>query len=268
MLVDSRVQKNWLQLLTRTDCPNGVGVEKVEDGHYLVVVDARRYSSSQPLPQMTDYGALKPLIPNLPRTRAVYLNSSRAYHLSGIEGFRDWAGTLAEKVESGACHAFAVVDPQVLQERVRTHLQASGFEVERVKQGLRVSNGRFSENLNLLRAIVRMVLSRSNIGEAADEINEGLRRQFVIHDELFRRFQHRFERFQPAVMDHFFVAYPEGSCVAAGWDYWQVSGRESEDAARIFEQAMQEFETFLAGSLEPWLPGSLLESCEVKPIQN
>jgi hypothetical protein len=233
-----------------------------------VVVDASRKSCFDAIPRMGDYQALESLIPNLDRTRAVYLSSGNAYHLSGIESVREWAGTLAEKVESGTCHAFAVVDPQVFQERAREELQASGYKVEPARQGLRVSNGRFSENLNVSRAIVQMVLSRSSMSRASREILDGMTGQFEIDDELFRRFKQRFGRFQPAVMGHFFVAHPERSCVAAGWDYGQVAGRTHAQAEQIFEQAMQEFETFLAGSPEGWLPGFRLECCEINPRDN
>jgi hypothetical protein len=268
MLVDSRVHQIWLQLLARTNCPDGVGVERIEDGYYLVVVDASRNSSPETISQMADYQALKSLIPHLGRTRSVYLNSSHAYQLAGITSLRDWAGQLAQKVESGACHAFAVIDPEVFQEHVRSQLQASGWTVERAGQSLRVSDRRFHENPNLLRAIVQMVLSRSNMREAALEIRDELALQFGIDARLFGRFKRRFAKYQPAVMDHYFTAYFECSCVAAGWDYWQVSGRTPTEAERTFEQAMQQFETFLAGSPDDWLPGFSFECCEANALEN
>ena len=231
-----------------------------------------------------DYDALKSLIPHLDRTRAVYLNSGSAYQLSEIESLHEWAGELAQNVEAGAFQAFAVVDLEIFTLRIREEFRAvarsnpsatphgpddwemleraGGWKVERTGQDLRVADGRFTQQVNPLRAVVRMVLSRSNMRKAARAVRDETGEQFALHAELFRRFELRFRKFQPAVLDHYFVAYPQASCLAAGWDYWQVSGCAPAEAERTFEQAMEDFGNFLAAPSDEWLPAFLGGACE------
>ncbi len=56
--------------------------------------------------------------------------------------------------------------------------------------------------------------------------------------------------------------------MAAGWDYWQVAGRTSAEAERIFEQAMEEFETFLSKPSEEWLPARPAAARESGRLEN
>ena len=114
-----------------------------------------------------DFRAVKPFIPHLARTRAVYLNQEHAYGLTKIESLRDWAGQLGEQVEQGARHAFAIVEAKIFAREVSASLRASGWKVEHVEDSLRVSEGRFTECVNLLRAVVQMVFSRSTFADAA-----------------------------------------------------------------------------------------------------
>jgi hypothetical protein len=87
-----------------------------------------------------------------------------------------------------------------------------------------------------------MVLSRGSFAEAAEALKAELSERFAIDAGLFRRFAERFAKYQPAVFHHYFTLYPECSCGAAGWDYWQVSNRDTHEAAEIFEQAMKALE--------------------------
>jgi hypothetical protein len=190
------------------------------------------------------------------------LNSGSAYQLSGIESLREWAGELAQNVEGDTSQAFAVVDLKIFTLRIREEFRAVGWKVERTGQELRVADGRFTQQVNPLRAVVRMVLSRSNMREAARAVREETGEQFALHAELFRRFELRFRKFQPAVLDHYFVAYPQASCLATGWDYWQVSGCAPAEAERTFDQAMEDFGNFLAAPSDEWLPAFLRGACE------
>ena len=54
------------------------------------------------------------------------------------------------------------------------------------------------------------------------------------------------------MIDHFFVAHPSRSCAVVDWDYWELEGRTAAGAEQVFEQGMQEFESFLKGSREGW----------------
>jgi hypothetical protein len=201
-------------------------------------------------------------IPNLARTRAVYLDKQSGYGLSKIERLRDWAGRLAEPVERGVRQAFAVVDPDVFACRVSARLQASGWKVEHSQQNIRVSFGRFTENVNLLRAIVEMVLARTSFLDATGALTAELGKRFTVDGQLFARFAERFAKYRPAVFDRYFTAYPESSLLAVGWDYWQLAGRDDCGATEIFEQAMGEFESFLAMPAKDWLPAFTGGCCE------
>jgi hypothetical protein len=258
---DSRVQEAWLRLLGRSDASQAAGVEKIEEGYYAVVREATEPAPSPAACGRADFSALESLIPNLARTRAVYLNQESAYRLAKTESLRDWAGPLAEQVERGGRHAFAVVDPETFARRVSVDLQTSGWKVEHLEHDLQVSEGRFTENANLLLAIVQMVLSRGSFAAAAAALKAELSQRFALDAGLFVRFAERFAKYRPAVFDHYFTAYPECSCVAAGWDYWQVSGHDAHEATEIFEQAMKELESFLAMPPEDWLPASAVDCC-------
>jgi len=268
MHADSRVQEIWLRLLGRADASQRASVEKIEEGYFAVVRGATEPASSPDGCGSPDFSALDSFIPNLARTRAVCLNPERAYGLAKTESLRDWAGPLAEPVERGVCHAFAVVDPEVLARRVSARLQASGWKVEQLQHDLRVSDGRFSENANLLRAIVQMVLSRGNFAAAGVALQAELRERFAVDAGLFMRFRERFARYRPAVFDHYFTAYPECSCMAAGWDYWEVSGCDAHQATAIFERAMEEFESLLGMPSEDWLPTLAADCCSPSITEN
>lgn len=73
--------------------------------------------------------------------------------MPGVENLREWAGDLAAEVESGACHAFGVVDIAGFSERVGAELEAANWKVESHGQRLKVSDGRFTEQVNLLRGV-------------------------------------------------------------------------------------------------------------------
>jgi hypothetical protein len=268
MHADSRVQETWLRLLGGPAASQVASVEKIEEGYFAVVRAAAKPAPSPAACGGPDFRALESLITNLARTRAVYLNQESAYRLAKTESLRDWAGPLAEQVERGIRHAFAVVDPEVYARRVSVGLQASGWKVEQLQHDLRVSDGRFTESANLLRAIVQMVLSRGSFAAAEVALKAELSERFAIDAALFARFVERFARYRPAVFDHYFTAYPECSCVAAGWDYWQVSGHDAHEATEIFEQAMKEFESFLAMPPEDWLPTLAVDCCGPSITEN
>jgi hypothetical protein len=258
---DSRIQETWLGLLGRFDAPQAAGVEKLEEGYYAVVRAAAQPAPSSPECDLADFSALEPLIPNLAHTRAVYLDQQSTYHLAKTESLRAWAGVLAEQVDRGVRHAFAVVDPETFALRVSADLQASGWKVEQCQHDLRVSDGRFTENGNLLRVIVQMVLSRASFATAAVALRTELSERFANDARLFARFARRFAKYRPAVFDRYFTVCPECSRLAPGWDYWQVSGHDARQAAEIFDEAMKEFETFLTVPPEDWFPSSVVECC-------
>jgi len=268
MHADLRVQETWLRLLGRSDTSQAAGVEKLEEGYYAVVRGAAEPAPSPVACARTAFSALESLIPNLARTRAVYLNQESAYQLAKTESLREWAGPLAEQVERGVRHAFAVVDPEIFARRVSVGLQASGWKVEHLQHDLQVNGGRFTENANLLRAIVQMVLSRGSFAAAAVALKAELSERFAIDARLFMCFAELFAKYRPAVFERYFTACPECSCVAAGWDYWQVAGHDAHEATEIFEQAMKEFESFLAMPSEDWLPALAVDCCEPSIAEN
>ena len=155
---------------------------------------------------------------------------------------------------SGARQAFAVVDMAALARLLCAELAATGWAVKRAGDALRLSDGRFTEPVNLLRTAVRMVLSRSTVAEAAGAVAKETRGNLARASRFFRRFADRFASHAAAVLDHYFVAYPRASCAAVGWDYWELRGLNRLAAEEVFEQGMQEFESFLKIAEQDRLP--------------
>jgi len=254
MRTNPRVQDIWLRLLAQPKSEqHAPSVGKIEEGYYAAEREVVEPPASPEMAASADLSAITFLIPNLRNTRAVYLNERNSYGLAGEARPRDWAGDLAAPIECGVRHAFAVVDPEILARHVDSSLQASGWKVELVAQDLRVSDGRFTENINLLRLIVQMVLARATFAEAGTHLKAEIRRRFTLDADLFSRFQQRFKGHRPAVFDRYFTAYPECCCVAAGWDYWQVAGRSAQEAFGLLDQGMKELDTFLAMPSDDWL---------------
>jgi hypothetical protein len=268
MQVNSLVQEIWLRLLGAADSSQAPRIERVEEGYYAVVHEAAIRAKCHASPEHEDFRAVKPFIPDLARTRAVYLNQEHAYGLTKIASLRDWAGHLGKPVEHVARHAFAVVDAEIFAREVSATFRASGWKVEHVEDSLRVIKGRFTENVNLLRTIVQMVLSRSAFAEASLSLKTELDERFLLDAQFFARFKERFAQYRPAVLDRYFTVCPDCSRLAAGWDYWQVSNRNAHDAAEIFEQAMKEFEILLAMPPEDWLPPFASDCCEQSNTEN
>ena len=268
MQSDSNIQDLWLRLLAGARQSGETKVEKVEDGYYLVVRPADENRNEGSNSSSDDYSALGSRIPNLCRTRAVYLSSGGSYDLRDAENPRAWLGELAREPDSGSVNAFAVVDTHLFSRRIAWELLTRGWTMEEVGEDLEVRDGRFKVPINLLRAIVRMVLSRADVVEAARTVKDELISEFSRDAAFYVRFQKRFETFQPDVLDHYFVAYPDASCVALAWDYWQMTGLPSDEADRVFSEGLDEFEKLLQSPVGTWLPGISLDSCSLGSYQN
>ena len=243
----SSVQGNWLELLRAKLAPGALKCAKVEKGHFVAVRAARPGAGDN---AAGDFHALESCLGSLEGTRAIYLDSRSGLTLEGNWDLRSWAGDCATDVESGLKRAFAVVQMEIFRERIREELQARGWEVANHGENLRVSADRFSELVNVPREAVRMVLSRADFGTASRSIGQETGRRFARDACFFAAFETCFKNFLPATLDHFFIAYPERSCVAARWDYWQLAEREAEEAAAVFEEGMNEIELLLRTARE------------------
>ncbi len=268
MQSDLAIQNLWSRLLREARQAGETGVEKVEDGYYLVARRAGEIRDADAAGAPGDFSALGSRIPNLCRTRAVYLNVEGAYNLQDAPPDRSWLGGAARDVESGALRAFGVVDTEIFSRRIAWELLTRGWTMQEAGQDLVVIDGRFKSRLNLLRAIVRMVLSRASMAGAARSVVRELTLEFSRQAAFFVRFQKRFESFQPAVLDHYFVAYPDASCVALAWDYWQIAGLAADDAERVFQGGVNEFDQLLQLPVGSWLPGVSPEACGLDSYLN
>ncbi len=266
MRADKKIEAAWLRLLAAPAQGGEAEIEMIEEGYHAVLL-AGPLGGSQ-LGEVNDLQSLAARIPHLERTRAVYLSSEASYELEGIAPVREWAGADMQELERGTRHAVAVIDPEVFARHVTGRLQRAGWVIAPAGQDLRVSEGHFTERLNLLRLIVKMVFSRCGMVEAARAARRELAERFALDAMLFARFAERYQRFGPSIVDHYFTAYPESACMAAGWDYWQVAGRTTAEAERIFEQAMKEFETFLSKPFGEGLPAGPAPACRPDGLEN
>jgi len=254
----SSVQEHWLRLLRTELVPGEVRCAKVEPGHIVVVLAAEPGAGGSPA---ADYHALEACLGSLDGTRAIYLDSRNGLILDGNLSLRSWAGDCAAEIESGARRAFAVVHMEVFRERIREELVGQGCAITNYGEDLKASAGGFSELINVAREAVRMVLRRGNFATAARSIREETGRRLARDAEFFAAFKSRFVSFFPATLDHFFVAYPEASCVAAGWDYWQLAERPAEEAEAVFEEGTKEIELLLRTAREERLAGLPVGAC-------
>jgi len=260
MKADLEIQQIWLEVLRKASRPGDIHCRKLGEGYYAVALLPVGGPKARTLSPAAHHAALRSKIPYFDRTRAVSLNFDRDSQFSDIGSLRTRAGDLAAEVETGVRLAFAVVDPEAFGECVALELRAAGWQVESSKEELRVTDGLFVQQVNLLRALVRMVLSRSGIAEARRALRKEVARGFTLYRRLFRQFVERFQEVKPAVVGHYFAAYPDGSCMVAGWDYWQVSGKAPAEAEQVLGEAMKEFKTFLKTPSGDWFPGIL--ACE------
>ena len=122
-----------MRLLGAADSPQLIAIERVQEGYYAVVSEAADQKHCHGTFDDPDFGAVKPFIPRIARTRAVYLNQEGAYGLTKIASLRDWAGHIGEPVEQGARHAFAIVDAEIFPREVSATFRSSGWKVELVK---------------------------------------------------------------------------------------------------------------------------------------
>jgi hypothetical protein len=255
MRYDEQIQRTWLVMLK--ECPSSAGplVRPLGEGYYAVVlqqsIPPEKTSSIN-----TDFEQVKPYITDLDRTRAVYLDRPFGTAVPNVPKLESWAGPAAAEVEKGHIRAFAVVAvDQFIQHVVRT-LSANGWELEQQDQSLLVSDGQFVERANLLKVLVRMVLSRSTIATAAAAVVHEIKAQFSELDKLFLEFQSRFRNYAPAVLNHYFVAYPAMSSVGAGWDYWEVADQSHTNIRQVFGGAMSEMEEVLRTLEANWVSTS------------
>ena len=258
---DERIQQTWLGMFKGMGVAPGPLVRRLEDGYYAAVLRPGSGSSGAYPVAVPDFERLKPYIPHLDRTRAVQLNGPSATRIPGSPNLASWAGGLAADVESGKIHAVAVVDTEEFKRRFLAAMAVCGWHVEACDPCLRIGNGEFVEQVNLLNALVRMVHSRSTIETAASAVVEESKTRFARNAALFLQFCQRFQQYHPAVFDHYFVAELEKSCVSAGWDYWEISGKTAAESEQMYQQAMDEMEFVLACPVNECLPKLLVGSC-------
>ena len=242
MQPDEQVQQTWLEMFKGMDVTSEPLVRRLGDGYYAAVLRSVAGSSGSYPVAAPDFERLRPYIPHLDRTRAVRLHGSSATPIPGPPSLASWAGDLAASVESGKVHAVAVVDTEEFKHCLLAAIAACGWHVEECDPCLRIGSGEFVEQINLLNVLVRMVHSRGTIA-------------------LFLRFRQRFQQYHPAVFDHYFVAEMEKSCVSAGWDYWEISGKTVAESEQVYQQAMDEMEFVLACPVNECLPNLLVGSC-------
>lgn len=254
---DRQVEARWLKLLSRVRRLGQLEVRSVEPGYNLVV----RWVEKNSLDKATDLAALEGVLQNLSRTRAVYLSSEAQFGFEELTKLREWAGTDAELIESGAVRAFAVVDVEEFGRRVGDELRAHGWRVETKGAELHVLDGRFIERVNLLREIVRMVLSRRRARQAAKAVARELKAAFARAADFHVRFEKEFRDFGPEVLDHYFVAYPCGCCVALGWDYWRLLEPGSRKTERIYAEEFAEFRELLRAARDGFAPADSSVIC-------
>ncbi len=244
MRPDPRIEQTWLAMLKAAENSPEPQVRLLEKGYHAVVLRPSTPPDGQSASKC-DYELLTAYIPNLDGTRAVCLNASQRFDLPHIRGIDSWAGPLALGVMSGRVRALAVVEAGIFKRQLAEKLVASGFRVEEGEQCLRVEQGQLTEQINLANSIVRMVLSRSHVSAAARTISSEVKTQFALTADLFRSFQRRFHAYHPSVLGHYFVANPANSCVAMGWDYWEIRGKGRREARSVFEHASDELEDLL-----------------------
>jgi len=262
MKADPEIQRTWSRILGEVNQPGDFLWRKLDEGYYVIAHRLQAGTGTVASGPAADYEILRTLIPHLDRTRAVPLNFRHDCEFTGADVLKSWAGKLDADVEAGVLHAYAVVDSEAFGESAASVLRAAGLQVERAREGLRVADGPFIQRVNLLRIVVEMVIARSGIVEAQRALAEKVADEFKLYRRLYRRFAQRFHEFEPAVLDHYFTAYPDASCVAAGWDYWEVSGRRPSEGEQVFERAMEEFKTFLTADSDGWLAGLLEGACQ------
>ncbi len=256
---NAQVEPLWLRLLGRRLKAGETAVEKIEDGYFAVVEDA---TASAQTPNLDDYQRLVGLIPDLGQTRAIDLNGGHASCLGDCPPLREWAKNLATPVENGQRRAFAVVDMAKFQTSLENALSARGWRVETQGLNLRVADGSLREQVNVLRAVVRMVLSRQGFAEASAAMAKGIRQALARDATLFAQFRKHFREFNPSILDHFFVVYPGGSGVALGWDYWQLSEGRPDSGERTFCEGLREIETLLQTPAGSWLADLSAATCD------
>jgi hypothetical protein len=258
MLYVSSVQEHWLRLLRGKLAPGEIRCAKVEAGHFVVVLAPQPGAANSP---GADYRALESCLGSLDGTRAIYLDARSGFDLEEKSNLRSWAGDCAAEVESGAKRALGVVQMGAFRERIREELTARGCSVTDYGEDLKASGGGFSELINVPREAVRMVLSRGDFAAAARSIGEETGRRLARDAWFFAVYITRFKDFFPATLDHFFIAYPERSCVAVGWDYWQLAERPAEEAQAVFEEGMKEIELLLQTAREEGPAGLPVVAC-------
>jgi hypothetical protein len=263
MQPDERIQQTWLEMFKGIGVASEPLVRRLGDGYYAAVLRPASGSSGSYPVAVSDFERLKPYIPHLERTRAVNLHGPTGSLAPESESLASWAGGFAAEVECGKIHAVAVVDTEEFKYRFLAAMAVCGWQVEASDPCLRIDNGEFVEQVNLLNALVRMVHSRSTIETAAGVVVEETKTQFARNAELFFQFRQRFQQYRPAVFDHYFVAEMEKSCVSAGWDYWEISEKPLAESELVFQQAMDEMETVLACPANEWLPNLVADGCSL-----
>ena len=261
MQPDEQVQQTWLEMFKGMEVTSEPLVRRLGDGYYAAVLRPVAGSSGSYPVATPDFQRLRPYIPHLDRTRAVQLNGSSATRLPGSSNLASWAGDLAASIESGKVHAVAVVDTEEFKHCLLAAIAACGWQVEECDPCLRIGSGKFVEQINLLNVLVRMVYSRGTMAAAAQAVIEEIKTRFTRNAALFLRFRQRFQQYHPAVFDHYFVAEMEKSCVSAGWDYWEISGKTVAESEQVCQQAMDEMEFVLACPVNECLPNLLVGSC-------
>lgn len=229
MKANPQIEVIWKELIDSASPAVPLQIHEIESGYYAVVCATGSCE--------TDEHLLQDLIPDIERTRAVYLNQAFQFGANAAAALRQWLGPASRALDRGTVRAIAVVDIHTFSQRLVENFKARGWQSNVSPSRIEARLGPFIETFNFPRIIVQMAFGPDNMQAAIEDLTSKLTARFKRDRSCFLCSEQTVRRYRPSALGHFFAITGGDSGFSPPWSSKYLGGSSSPGAGRSFAKA-------------------------------
>lgn len=209
MKANPQIEVIWKELIDSASPAVPLQIHEIESGYYAVVCATGSCE--------TDEHLLQDLIPDIERTRAVYLNQAFQFGANAAAALRQWLGPASRALDRGTIRAIAVVDIHTFSQRLVENFKARGWQSSVSPPRIEARLGPFIEAFNFPRIIVQMAFGPDNMQAAIEDLTSKLTARFNRDRSFCLCFEQTVRRYRPSAPGCFFAITGGNSGFSPPW---------------------------------------------------